>query len=55
MNTHPTFKQVDVKRAIKAVVDAGQPVQEVEITSEGTIRVIINNDNKVAKGPEPEL
>ncbi|CTQ75892.1 hypothetical protein [Roseibium alexandrii] len=55
MNTRAKFKQVDVKRAIKAVVDAGQPVQEIEITSEGTIRIIVNNDNSLAKGPEPDL
>ncbi|MEP4031484.1 hypothetical protein [Roseibium polysiphoniae] len=55
MNTAATFKQIDVKRAIKAVVDAGQPVQEVEITRDGTIRVILNNDKMLETGPEPDL
>ncbi|MBO9424651.1 hypothetical protein J7444_07960 [Labrenzia sp. R4_1] len=55
MNTAATFKQVDVTRAIKAVVGAGQSVQEIEITRDGAIRIIVNNENRLAKGPEPDL
>lgn len=55
MNTQATFKQVDVKRAIKAVVEAGQPVECVEITREGTIRVLTTAKEILAKGPEPEF
>lgn len=55
MNTHATFKQTDVKRAIKAVVDAGLPVGSVEITREGTIRILTDAEKTVAKEPEPDL
>lgn len=55
MNTAATFKQIDVTRAIKAVVGAGQSVREVEITRDGAIRIIVNNEKRLEKGPEPEL
>lgn len=55
MNTHAKFKQVDVKRAVKAVVDAGLPVEGVEITQEGTIRVITNGKQELDNRPEPDL
>lgn len=47
MNTHATFKQVDVERAIKAATKAGLPVDSVEITKEGTIRLLTKRDEKV--------
>jgi hypothetical protein len=34
------FKQLDVKRAVKAVVDAGVDIARVEIDKAGTIRII---------------
>ncbi len=55
MNAPATFKQTDVKRAVKAVVDAGLPVEGVEITKEGTIRVITSSKQELEKRPEPEL
>ena len=55
MNTAATFKQIDVERAIKAAFKAGLPVDSVEITKEGTIRIITNSDAKVEKRPEPVL
>jgi hypothetical protein len=35
-----TFKQTDVKRAVKAVVSAGLPVHEVKISAQGDIAVV---------------
>ncbi|EFO33949.1 conserved hypothetical protein [Roseibium sp. TrichSKD4] len=55
MNTAATFKQTDVKRAVKAVTDAGLRIGSVEITREGTIRVITNTQSQLASRPEPEL
>lgn len=55
MTTHTTFKQVDVKRVVKAVVDAGLPVERVEITREGTISVLTNPEQRVEIRPEPDL
>jgi Tfp pilus assembly PilM family ATPase len=55
MNTAATFKQVDVERAIRAASKAGLPVDAVEITREGTIRVLTSVKQELAKGPEPEL
>lgn len=55
MNVPATFKQVDVKRAVKAVSDAGLPIGGVEITKDGTIRVITTAEQKLEKGPEPDL
>ncbi|MEJ8474487.1 hypothetical protein [Roseibium algae] len=55
MNTHATFKQVDVKRAVRAVVDAGLPVDGVEITREGTIRILTSPKIELENRPEPEL
>ena len=53
MNTHATFKQKDVERAIKAVRDAGLPVGSVEITKDGTIRVLTKENEKVV--PEQDF
>ncbi|MEO9900851.1 MULTISPECIES: hypothetical protein [Alphaproteobacteria] len=55
MNTQANFKQVDVKRALRAVVDAGLPVDGVEITREGTIRVLTSQKNELENRQEPEL
>ena len=55
MNTHTTFKQADLKRAVKAVSDAGLPIGGVEITREGTIRVITTPEVKLESRQEPEL
>jgi Tfp pilus assembly PilM family ATPase len=41
-----TFRQTDVARAVKAAQAAGLTVGTVEVTSDGTIRVI------TAKAPE---
>lgn len=35
-----TFKQADVARAVKAAQAAGLPIRTVEVTPDGTIRVI---------------
>lgn len=40
MKTNATFKQVDVERAIKAAQKAGLKVEVVEITRDGTIRIL---------------
>ena len=55
MNTPATFKQVDVKRAVKAVSETGQVVKCVEITKEGTIRVLTAGEPTLENRPEPEL
>jgi len=38
-----TFRQTDVARAVKAAQTAGLTVGTVEVTSDGTIRVIAAN------------
>jgi hypothetical protein len=43
-----TFKQRDVSAAIKAVVQAGQQVQRVEISREGRIVIIFANGKEQA-------
>ncbi|WP_298965128.1 hypothetical protein [uncultured Roseibium sp.] len=47
MGAAQTFKKSDVERAIKAANDAGFPVDSVEITKEGTIRLLTKRDEKV--------
>ena len=55
MNTPQTFKQVDVKRAIKAALDAGLTVGGFEIDRNGTIKVLTDTEKQIARGPEPDL
>ncbi len=55
MKTQATFKQTDVKRAIKAVQEAGLDVQTVEIKRDGTIRILISEPTTHQKQPDPEL
>ncbi|WP_228866168.1 hypothetical protein [Roseibium aggregatum] len=55
MKTKATFKQTDVKRAIKAVQEAGLEVQTVEITRDGTIRILTSEPTTHQKQPDPEL
>lgn len=55
MGAPQTFKQSDLERAIRAANKAGLPVDSVEITKEGTIRIIVNGEPKVEKRPEPVL
>jgi hypothetical protein len=46
-----TFRQRDVTAAVKAIEAAGKTVFGVEITREGTIRVITHEPPR--PGPEP--
>lgn len=51
-----TFKQSDLTRAVKAARAADLPVAGVEITRDGTIRVLTivdGNKNPPQSGPEP--
>lgn len=42
-----TFRQTDVARAVKAAQTAGLTVGTVEVTSDGTIRVIAAIDSEL--------
>lgn len=55
MNKPSTFKQTDLQRAIKGVQGCGLPVEGVEITKDGTIRVLTSKAEKLEKRPEPRL
>ena len=49
------FKEADVKRAVRAVKAAGQPVKGVRFTKEGGFTVIIGdpNDKTVCEDDAP--
>lgn len=49
------FRQSDLLRAIKTVRSADLPVELVEVTAEGTIRIFTSADKPLADGPEFEL
>lgn len=55
MKTKATFKQIDVKRAIKAVQEAGLEIRTVEITRDGTIRVLTSEQPEVRAEQQFEL
>ena len=40
-----TFRQTDVERALKAACKAGVSVRAVEVTKDGTIRVIMADES----------
>ena len=46
MHGSVTFKKADVERALKAVRKAGCEVAGLEITKDGTIRVIFKSEEK---------
>ena len=53
-----TFKQRDLRAAVKAVRDAGAEVTEVELRPDGTIKISTNNNNKCeipTQSPTDEL
>ena len=40
------FKQADVKRVLRGANDAGLVVGSIEVTSDGTIRLVFGNDKE---------
>ena len=48
-----TFRERDVKAAIKAVRAAGEPIAAVEIAPDGKIRVIVLREGIVAEAGHP--
>jgi hypothetical protein len=47
-----TFRQRDLRAAVKAVIEAGLKVSEVTVSPEGEIR-IITNDGSTSKPTKP--
>jgi hypothetical protein len=47
-----TFKQSDVRRAVKAVKDAGVPVQRVELTNGKIVVVAVEPPGPDGGGPQ---
>jgi len=47
-----TFRQRDVKAAIKAVEDAGYKIASVEIGADGKIIIVPNRVQELPKSPE---
>lgn len=48
-----TFRERDVKAAIRAVRKTGETVAAVEIVKDGTIRVIVRREGMVAEAGNP--
>ena len=48
-----TFRQADVERAVKAARKAGVPVGVVEVTKDGTIRVIMAQESATRPTDSP--
>lgn len=52
MTVPASFRQSDVTRAVKGVLAAGREVYEASIQPNGTIRLVLAQDGKEAKGWE---
>lgn len=55
MNRPATFRQADLKRAIRCVQSCELPVEGVEITKDGTIRVLTIKQEQIEPDEEIDL